>query len=176
MTPSPTSPATVLRGVAVGTLTATLAAAAHAGSGGGLPSGAGAVALAVLAVVVGGFVVVVRGGHRFLVLTAAMGAGQLLGHALLSASGHHHGAAASGGDAAMLAAHVGALVAVAALVAVGDVSCRAVSRTVRVVVVPPAVRVPAAPTAVFRRCDHPLRSVLQLAASLSHRGPPVSAS
>ncbi|MDF2827187.1 MAG: hypothetical protein K0R01_470 [Mycobacterium sp.] len=175
MTPSPTSPATVLRGAAVGTLTAALAAAAHAGSGGGLPSGAGAVQLAVLAVVVGGFVVVVRGGHRFLVLTAAMGAGQLLGHALLSASGHHHGAAASGVDAAMLAAHVGALVAVAALVTVGELSCRAISRTVRAAVLPPAIRVPAGRTAVFRRCDHPLRSVLQLAASLSHRGPPVSA-
>ena len=176
MTPGPTSPATVLRGAAVGTLTATLAAAAHAGSGGGLPSGAGAVQLAVLAVAVGGFVVDVRGGHRFLVLTTAMGAGQLLGHAMLSASGHHHGAAASSADAAMLAAHVGALVAVAALVTVGELSCRAISRTVCAIVMPPAIRVPAGRAAVFRRCDHPLRSVLQLAASLSHRGPPVSIS
>lgn len=175
MTPSPTSPATVFRGAAVGTLTATLAAAAHAGAGGGLPSGAAAVQLALLAVVVGGFVVVVRGGHRFSVLTAAMSAGQLLGHALLSASGHHHGAAASGADAAMLTAHVGALVAVAALVTVGELSCRAISRTVRAVALPPAIRVPAGRTAVFRRCDHPLRSALQLAASLTHRGPPVSA-
>jgi hypothetical protein len=156
-------------------LTATLAAAAHAGSGGGLPSGAAAVQLAVLAAVVGGFVVVVRGGHRFLVLTTAMGAGQLLGHALLSASGHQHDAAGSANDAAMLAAHVGALVAVAGLVSVGELLCRAVSRTVSVVVPPPPLRVPAVRTAASRRCDHPLRSVLQLAASLSHRGPPVVA-
>ena len=74
----------------------------------------------------------------------------------------------------MLAAHVVAVGAGALLIAASERLCRAVSRAVRA-----AVRIAAAPFAfvpvvAVGQSDQPLRSALQLAASMSHRGPPVS--
>jgi hypothetical protein len=74
----------------------------------------------------------------------------------------------------MLAAHLVAIAVGALLIASGERLCRALLRVVRAVVrvvhavfAPPAVRA--------RHVDQPLRSALLLAASVSHRGPPVSA-
>lgn len=172
MTSRALTPATRLRGGAAGILTAALAAVGHAAAGGGAPSGAAVVQLALLAVAVGAFAATVRGADRFIVLVAVMTAGQLLAHVLLSAASHHHSGTST---AVMLAAHAVALVIVAGLVTVGEYLCRVMSRAVRSVTPPPRGPAIAASAVVFQRCDHPLRSTIALASSLSHRGPPVTA-
>jgi hypothetical protein len=130
------------------------------------------VQLGLLAVAVGAFAATVRGADRFVVLAAVMTAGQLFAHVLLSAASHHHGGSST---TVMVVAHAVALVVVAALVTVGDRLCRAMSRAVRRVTAPPRGPRVAPSDVVFRQCDHPLRSTLALASSLSHRGPPVTA-
>jgi hypothetical protein len=166
------TPLARFRGTAVGVLTAALASVGHAAAGGGAPSGAAVVQLALLAVTVGAFAATVRGADRFVVLVAVMTAGQVLAHVLLSATSHHHGGTSA---TVMVMAHAVALVVVASLVTVGDYLCRAMSRAVRRVTPPPRGTLVAAADVVFRQCDHPLRSTLALASSLSHRGPPVTA-
>jgi hypothetical protein len=169
---SPT-PAAPLRGIAVGVLTAALAAVGHAAAGGGAPSGAAFVQLALLAAAVGAFAATVRGADRFVMLVTVMTAGQVLGHVLLSAANHHHGGTST---TLMLAAHAAALVIAAVLVTVCEFFCLAMSRAVRRVTPPPPGPVVGACAVVYQLCDHPLRSMLALASSLSHRGPPVTAS
>ena len=108
------------------------------------------------------------------VLLGLLAAGQVCGHVMLSAVGHSHATTAAPPAAAMLAAHVVAVGVGALLIAACDRLCRAVSRAVRaavrIVVAPVAV----APVVVTGGADQPLRSALLLAASVSHRGPPVS--
>ena len=92
---------------------------------------------------------------------------------MLSVAGHSHGGSTSAAPT-MLVAHALAVVIGAILIAAGDRLCRAVSRAVEVsgrAVVPP---IPSRPMAVAAGADQPLRSALLLAASVSHRGPPVS--
>ena len=90
----------------------------------------------------------------------------------MTVAGHSHGTVAAPGSA-MLTAHALAVLTGAVLIATGDRLCRAMSRVLEV-----AVRtvVPPVPTKPFvvACADHPKRSVLLLAASVSHRGPPVS--
>ena len=74
----------------------------------------------------------------------------------------------------MLAAHAIAVGVGALLVAASDRLCRAVSRAVRAAVRVVAAPVAVAPVVVIGDADQPLRSALLLAASVSHRGPPVS--
>jgi hypothetical protein len=74
----------------------------------------------------------------------------------------------------MLAAHAVAVGAGALLIAASDYLCRAVSRTVRAAVRIVAAPVAVAPAVLVGEADQPLRSALLLAASVSHRGPPVS--
>ena len=74
----------------------------------------------------------------------------------------------------MLAAHALAVAVGATTDRGGDRLCRTVSRAVEVArraVVPP---IPGRPMVVTVGADQPLRSTLLLAASMSHRGPPVS--
>lgn len=159
-----------VRGVASGLLTGTLALAAHGYGGAQIPAGAATVALAVLAVTVGALTAGLSRASQTPVLLAVLACGQLVGHVLLGVSGHTHTAP----SAPMLAAHALAVGVGAVLIAAGDRLCRAVSRAVRVavrVVCPP---VPTQVRSVARRAEQPLRSALLLAASVSHRGPPVS--
>jgi hypothetical protein len=169
-----TSPAGLLRGLAAGWLTASLATAAHAAAGGGTPSGASTAQLAVLAVVVGALSATLGGGDRFRVLLGLLSAGQLFGHLLLGAVGHHHGAGGPSG-VVMMVAHVAAVACGAALIAAAGYLCAAVSRAVRAVDRPAPSRATTTPSPAFGQADQPLRSALLLAASISHRGPPVSA-
>jgi hypothetical protein len=154
--------------VATGLLTAALAVAAHGAGGGVPPTGSVVVLLAVLAATIGAFAAA-RPGHAELIGLLAVG--QILGHVIFSAAGHHPADALS--PMTMFVAHAVAICAGAALIAVGDRLWQALSRAVRAVVrlVWP---VPAATAAGVTRADQPLRSALQLAASVSHRGPPVS--
>lgn len=167
------NPAAPLRGSAAGLLTAALAVAAH-GVAGGVPTGAGIAQLAVLAATVGALATTIVRAADARVLLALLAAGQLLGHVMLDGTGHAHASSAAPPAAAMLVAHLAAIAAGAVLIAAGDRLCRAVSRAVRAAVrsicLPPAAR----PVVAMGSADQPLRSALLLAASLSHRGPPVS--
>ena len=168
------NPAACLRGTAAGLLTAALAVAAHAIGSGVPPAGAVIAQLAVLAATVGALATTIARAADARVLLALLAAGQLCGHVLLNAVGHGHAVTTAPPGWAMLAAHVVAVGAGASLIAAGDRLCRAVSRAVRT-----AVRIAAAPvavalTAAIGDADQPLRSALLLAASMSHRGPPIS--
>jgi hypothetical protein len=175
MTAGSASPAIHLRGLAAGSLTVALAAAAHAAAGSGTPSGATSAQLLLLALVIGALSATIRGGDRFRVQLMLMAAGQLFGHLLLSTVGHHHESAASPSATAMVAAHLAAVTCAAALIASAGYLCTAVSRAVRAADPPAPCPVTAAPALAPGRADQPLRSALLLAASMSHRGPPVSA-
>ena len=171
----PPSPAARLRGMAAGLLTAALAVAAHAMAGGAVPPGAAVVLLTVLAVTVGAVAATTDRTADTPALLALLAVGQLSAHVVLTAAGHTHCAAPAGPPAAaMLAAHTVALVIGAALIAASDRLCGAVSSAMRAFVreLPRTLATGAA--AAVTAGDQPLRSVLLLAASVSHRGPPVS--
>jgi hypothetical protein len=172
VTPEPTTTAARLRGISAGLLTAALAVAAHGTADSAAPSGTAVVLLAVLAATVGGLVTTIARTADARVLLGLLATSQLVGHVMLSAAGHSHGEPSTPAPA-MLVAHALAVVAGAVLIAAGDRLCRAVSRVVEVAaraVVPP---IPGKPL-VVACADQPLRSALLLAASMSHRGPPVS--
>jgi hypothetical protein len=75
----------------------------------------------------------------------------------------------------MVLAHLIAITCGAALIATAEYLCSALSRAVRAADPPAPLPVTGAPTPAFRDADQPLRSALLLAASMSHRGPPVGA-
>ena len=161
-----------MRGVATGLMTAALAVAAHSVGSGAPPSGVATALLAVLAATVGALAGITARAAKPPALVGLLAVGQLVGHVLLSAAGHHHTLSTAPPAAAMLAAHLLAIVVGAVLIAAGDRLWRALSRAVQVVV---RAVCPVAATAVVavRRGDQPMRSALLLAASVSHRGPPV---
>jgi hypothetical protein len=170
----PPNPAARLRGTATGLLTAALAVAAHGVGGAAPPTGAATAQLAVLAATVGALAGTIRQATDTRVLLGLLAAGQLVGHLLLSVVGHRHAPISAPPGAAMLTAHLVAIATGAALIAAVDRLCRAVSRAVRAVVRIVCPSVAAAPFAATISADQPLRSALLLAASVSHRGPPVS--
>ena len=96
-------------------------------------------------------------------------------HLVLGTVGHHHETAAGPSAATMVAAHLIAVTCGAALIAAAGYLCAAISRAVRTAVAPTPAPVIAARPAAFPQADQPLHSALQLAASMSHRGPPVGA-
>ncbi|WP_264077710.1 hypothetical protein [Mycolicibacterium houstonense] len=164
--------AAALRGTAVGSLTAALAVAAHGIAGGVVPAGAVAAQLAVLAVTLGTVAATVAQAYRTTVLWALLGAGQLLAHTLLATAGHAHDARP---PLVMFVAHLVAVTLGASLIACGSRLWAALSRVARAAsragrpAPVPTVAVPAS------GADQPLHSALFLAASVSHRGPPVGA-
>jgi len=172
VTTEPSSAAARLRGMAAGLLTAALAVAAHGVAGSGAPTGTAVVLLAVSAATVGGLAATITRTADVRVLLGLLTAGQFVGHLMLSVAGHSHGGSTSP-DPAMLVAHGSAVAAGAFLIAAGDRLCRAVSRAVQVAGRAIASPVGGRPMAVTAGADQPLRSALLLAASVSHRGPPV---
>jgi hypothetical protein len=168
-------PAALLRGVAVGLLTPALAFAAHGAAGGGPPVGAVLVPLAVLALTLGAVAATARTANRATVLWALLGAGQLVAHLLLASAGHLHGVDPLRPGTGMLLAHVAAVSVGALLISGGARLCAAVSSAVRVPVVPARVLPASATQAAVTGADQPPHSALFLAASMSHRGPPVGA-
>ncbi|MDV3123806.1 hypothetical protein M1247_02650 [Mycobacterium sp. 21AC1] len=173
MTAARLDPAAPLRGTAVGLLTTALAIAAHGAAGGALPAGAVTAQLAVLAVTLGAVAATTAGANRAVVLCGLLGTGQVLAHGLLAAGGHTHGADPLRPSAAMLAAHLAAVTIGALLIAGGARLCTAVSRTVRAVATTRSPLPVATSQVRVRSADQPLHSFLLLAASVSHRGPPV---
>ncbi len=163
-----------IRGLSCGLLTAALAVAAHGVGSGTPPTGASAAQLAVLAATVGAVAAAVPRAGDTRILIALLTAGQLLGHLMLTV-GHAHAHTAGPPAWVMLAAHVVAVGVGAVLIAAGERLCRAASRVVRAVVRAACPPVAATTAAAVHRADQPLRSALLLAASVSHRGPPVGA-
>lgn len=172
------APEARLRGVAAGALTATLSTASHAIAGGGLPYGAASALLVLLALVIGALVATMGRaagvGNDVTRLVALLGLGQLIGHTILAAAGHAHGQVAATPWGVMLGAHLAAVVVGAGLIATGGYLCGAMSRAVRAASAPIRQPVPAPALITGAGADQPLRSALLLAASVSHRGPPVS--
>lgn len=104
-----------LRGAAVGAWSAAMAVAAHGFAGGGIPGESSIVALILACAAIGTAVgAAVSSGRRYLVLVVALCAGQLVGHfALVLTESHAHGGNFS---LLMLASHVVAAAACAALI------------------------------------------------------------
>jgi hypothetical protein len=161
------------RGAATAALTAALSVAAHAAAGGSLPTGAGGALVGVIAITLGALATTMRGAPSRPVLLALLASGQLLGHILLSSAGHQHSTMAGHGTTAMTIAHVAAVFAGAALIAAAGRLGAALSHAVRAAIAPQRMPVATVPAPAFHGGDQPLRSSLQLAASVSHRGPPV---
>ena len=163
--------------MAAGLVTAALALAAHGLASGVAPSGAGTALLCVLAATVGAVAATTDRTSDVRVLLALLASGQLVAHLVLAVAGHHHSVHGPVCPRpVMLAAHTVALVVAAVLIATGDRLCRAVCTAIRDVVRQlPCPGLPVFATAgVPTACgDQPLRSALLLAASVSHRGPPV---
>lgn len=162
-----------IRGVATGVLTAALAVAAHGVGSGAAPGGAVVVQLTVIAAMTGALAATSPRAAQARVLLCLLAIGQLLGHLMLSATGHHHTVASAPPAWVMLTAHLVAIAVGAALIAAADRLSRAVSRTVLAVVRVVAEPAPAPRVVGVRRAEQPLRSTLLLAASVTHRGPPV---
>jgi hypothetical protein len=161
-----------LRGTAAGLLTAALTLAAHSLGGGHLLVGATTLQLAVVAGIVGTLATSLSGGVRG--LAALLALGQTAGHAVLAAHGDHTGTGAP--TWVMIAAHGAATVLAASLISLGDRLCRTLSRAVRGAAPCPPTPVSAAQTVALWAADQPMRAALVLASSISHRGPPVTAS
>jgi hypothetical protein len=168
------NPAARLRGAAAGLLTAALAVGAHGVASGAPPPGPATALLAVLAATIGALAATMPRASDARVLLGLLAAGQLVAHLMLDAAGHSHAPATAPPAAAMLGAHLVAVAAGAALIAAGDRLCGAVSRAIRVTARPAAAPVAAATVVAANDADQPLRFTLLLAASMSHRGPPVS--
>ncbi|TPG29703.1 hypothetical protein [Mycolicibacterium hodleri] len=160
--------------MAAGALTAALSVSAHGAAGGGPPSGSSAALLALFAVTLGAVVATIRTAADIKVLVAVLTVGQLLSHALLSAAGHSHPSAAGAPFGLMVLAHLGAIAVGAALIAVGEHLCVAISRVLTARSRHTRHPVAAPSTITVRSADQPLQSARLLSASLSHRGPPVS--
>ena len=149
-------------------LTAALALAAHGTANGAAPSGGGATLLVVLAAILGGLASSCRRADGLAGITALLGVGQVLGHLLMAAAGHTHAAPGP----AMAGAHAAAVLVGAVLIASAERLGRALSQTLRRFTLP-STGGPRGAAAASAGSDQPLQWMLLLAASVSHRGPPV---
>ncbi len=163
-------PAARWRGASAALLTVALAVCAHA-LGGGTPSGAGAVATAVLACTIGALSASTRRAGGAPGLITLIGGGQILGHLVLAAAGHSH-TAGIGPTPLMLGTHAAAVIVGGVLIAAGDHLCRVLSTVVRALIVL-SPRPSRAGVVVAKTADQPLQWMRLLQASVSHRGPPV---
>jgi hypothetical protein len=169
---TPASVAARGRGAAAGALTAALATAAHTWAGGAAPSGAAVALLGVLSLTLGAVAATARVAGTVPGLMTLLASGQVVGHLLLGAAGHQH-AATTPSAAVMTGAHVAAVTVCALLITTADRFGTALSRAVLAITPPESPAPPVATGAVTRSADHPRQATLLLAASLSHRGPPV---
>lgn len=164
------------RGTAVGAFSAALATTAHGLAAGTGPSGGSVALLAVLAGGLGAVVTATERAARPVALIGFLAAGQLAGHLVLGVGAHTHtptsGAPLPG--SVMLAAHVVAVVAGALLVAAAERCYATLSSVLRATGAAPHASAHRRATTALPHPDHPLLRALLIAASISHRGPPVT--
>lgn len=163
-----------IRGAAVGAVSATMAVAAHGGAGGALPDVTGVFLLLGLSVILG-----VLGCATPKLRTSRTGlfallsAGQLAGHEVLAVSGHNHGSASS----TMVGAHAAAVGVCALLIVfaerIGPHCAAALRRVLPRLFAAVPIRAPRAFLTQRVECMTQLRAIL--AASVSRRGPPLTA-
>ena len=174
--PSRERRASRFRGLIVAAFTALLAVTAHGMVSGGFPTGGTAALLVVSAAGIGAMVGASdRAGGRGALL-GVLALGQLGGHLVLSSGGHQMPAAgpATGIPApVMLLAHLAAVALGAILVAACERLYAALSSAIRGYGRVARPESTARPSLAARRSDHPQRRELLIAASISHRGPPV---
>ncbi len=167
-----TATATHVRGVIVGLFTGALAMAAHGFADHMVPSGGMLALLAVISAAFGAAVTTWQQTAQPHVLIGVLALGQLVGHLALSAGGAMPGTQSA---PLMLAAHLAAVLAAAVLVTTAERLYLTLSSVIgRCTTVPTAPTAPSAPAGAVRS-DPPQQRVLLMAASISHRGPPVSA-
>jgi drug/metabolite transporter (DMT)-like permease len=161
-----------LRGVTVGAFTGALAVAAHGQADQTVPSGGTVALLCVVAVALGAVVARWNRASQTHVLFGVMSLGQLVGHFTLSACG---GMPMARPSPLMLTAHVAAIVCGALLVAASERLYTALSSAIRKA--KRAATVPVTPRLLLITPldDPPQQRVRLMAASISHRGPPVGA-
>ncbi|TRW89275.1 hypothetical protein FK535_01195 [Mycolicibacterium sp. 018/SC-01/001] len=159
-----------MRGAAAGLVTTALALAAHATGGGHLAVGPAVVELLLVGATVGAIATALPRARGIGVLALLLAAGQLVGHAVLAVA--HPAVGTPGG--VMVVAHVAAVLLGALLISAGERLCRALVRVVRRTAAPTSATVFAPPARRLTPGDQPLVAELLLAASMSHRGPPVA--
>ena len=170
MSEAPVRQPVLLRGAAAGLVTTALSLAAHATGGGHLAVGPATIGLLLVGATVGATATALPRTRNLGPLALLLAAGQVVGHAVL-AVGHPHAPAPHG---AMLIAHLAAVVVGALLISVGEQLARMLICVVRRTAAPSGARVSPAPTRPSTPGDQPLFAELLLAASMSHRGPPVA--
>jgi hypothetical protein len=169
----PTPAAAGPRGVAAGIFTIALTVAAHGCADGMVPSGGAVALLAVVAAALGAGVARWQRTSRAGVLVGALAVGQLVGHLALSTGDTM---AAAKPSPPMLAAHLTAVVVGAVLVAAAERLYTALSNTIRRCRPPAGIPAVAGALMSAVRDDPPLQRMRLIAASISHRGPPLGAS
>jgi uncharacterized membrane protein YidH (DUF202 family) len=139
------------------------------------PTGGAAALLGVLAVAMAGCVSAWQRTSDARVLVGVLAGGQLLAHLTLSAAGTGHGGSpAKTASPTMLAAHAVAVVAGAILVTACARLHTTLSSVIRTHTAVPARLPSSAAPAMYARRDPPPQRAAVIAASISHRGPPVS--
>jgi hypothetical protein len=168
----PTPAAAGLRGVAAGVFTIALTVAAHGFAAGMVPSGGAVALLGVVAVALGAVVARWQRAAQARVLVGMLALGQLVGHLALSTG---DAMAVADRSPLMLGAHLTAVLAGGVLVAAAERLYTALSSVIRRCRA--AVRVRAVTGALLTavRDEPPLQRVRLIAASISHRGPPLGA-
>ncbi|CAN5380006.1 hypothetical protein BH09ACT7_BH09ACT7_37060 [soil metagenome] len=161
-----------LRGVTVGVFTVVLAVAAHGLSDGMVPAGGTVALLGVVAAALGACAARWDRASKTHALLGLLAFGQLVGHLTLSVCGTMPTAKPA---PLMLAAHLAAVVCGAVLVAASERLYTALSSAIR-----SATRITSGPVTpgtllIAIRDDPPQQRIRLLAASISHRGPPVGA-
>jgi hypothetical protein len=169
-TPAPTVDS--LRGVTSGVFTIALAVAAHGLADGMVPSGGSVALLGVVAAALGAGVARWQRTSQTPVLVGVLAFGQLVGHLALSAG---DAMPATRLSAPMLAAHLAAVLVGATLVAAAERLYTALSSAIRRCRPATGVLAVAGAPVSAVRDDPPLQRVRLMAASISHRGPPVGA-
>ncbi len=155
-------------------MTAALSVVAHATAGGGLPTGSTVAVLALLSVALGAVVATIRDTGDVKGLVAVLAVGQLLSHAVLGAAGHSHPGDTAAPLGLMIGGHVAAIAVGATLIVMGGRLCASMSRVLQAASPPRNEPVTTAAMVRLPSADQPRHSALSLAASVSHRGPPVS--
>ncbi|MGV9949906.1 hypothetical protein [Rhodococcus aetherivorans] len=174
MNPRPQTSAP-MRGAFVGSTSAAVSVAAHGLAGGEIPSQSSVVLLIAACAAFGAAVSAIRPSRLLPALVLTLGAGQIVGHTVLTLTAEHaHG---PGLSPAMLGVHAAALVVSAALIRAAEQGCAAalgvLRRIVAAVLTPPPAHAPLWVATPSHRARLVLRVLVS--AQAGTRGPPRTA-